>query len=1641
MNRYSKALRILNPKGQVEDKPLMAVKIVKGEHYSRPVMEKEIQEYIQKTFKKSNQYRYRKDNWLETLVEEKQTEFDRKEIEKEIKLRRLYEQMTTKGMMVTKIEGEGETDLDSLDGSVATSYSPLSGESSAFSNTAITASGTGSGSDGGFDLGQDYLGFNGGSEYQVRYAALDAIDSTEIDTIVITAIRGNDANGGEDPDAEDEDLNVWYQIGDAAPAKIGIIIPVGSDDGGLKNWSLHIPQEARNAATKFILRQETHHGVGFDNYGVTEIKFQRRGPMNVFVSLDSPAASSFIRTGGGGTTEKDKKKKVQDILDGSDAYLENQFGEDFPGTSPREVGQEEPQPGIGKFEPEVIDYETWKNELEKSDDPEAKKILKGDPKKTFDEFEKDQEKAMEYDPNKKYKVGDKVIKDGKVRYFDGFGWSDKPPAQAQAQTATQAIKQIENAAENITYDSKGLLNLFDVITGPLQALLNLSGIVGDISPTHAMGLGKLNNSIAIFRGVTSGRIVDFTPNSFEMDRFVKNLGLMPFSNQSKKTKTGYMPITTEEIPYSDENIWVDKYGNINNNKESGLYPDQTVGGDFAGMKKHGSGFGQLVIPSDGGVPYVKYIDYNYHNLNQPTEASEVFIRQMSELAHLLKDNKYYSMLGGATADSIIRLLMDTPKVIEGMKSEVGLPGWPAGIHGAALTDFEVPLDKLPQETQDMITSHPLYMTDERVEEIVKDDKKLGETMGSMWEKDEKLFKSALDEVEEYPEHQKLQELENTIWGFKREGDEGHVPFTWKYSSGKTEDRSHLVLSNMSPLWRERQAPVHALKVKYYGIAEHHKNSPSDYIDNDGEYWRDPHPSKMVYSVKDGTWIKNPNPQGGDKPIGAPGSRLRQISQPYLDLEKPYNDHNDKYGTYISKGFQKYKDADSETQDTSAYKKWREIYDKQIELGDKLWDAREKATKEHKRMQKEISNLDKKLEGVFNNRKEQLEKAMDPLIPLLQRDFIKLFTLQHFKSKYKYIPSDDYIRPDGPGSSHTGSTKGKDRLSGSAGEIAGVDAATAASTAAQTQSRRKKKGGTQIAYGGYSIEDQKNIINLQKKYKKDPKYKPNDTEMDSLKRQYGLELAHYKPKGNPLMEKEIREYVKKTFKKSNQYRYRKDNWLETLVEEKQIEFDRKEIEKEIKLRRLYEQMTTAGMMTTLLQGEGDVDLENVTQTAIPGTEGAGGSGGSYSFGNYDAYGAAGFWLYLDTTKYDTLTFNVNAGNATKIEYTINGPPFRTLSSGTNSITISAADRGSSTSFLFNAQKSGGSGSSGASISGTAFQRRAPMNAFVSLDSPEASSFIRTGGDEEKDKKKKVQDMLDASDAYLENQFGSDFPGTSPREVGQESEVIDYETWKNELEKSDDPEAQKILKGDSKKTFDGYQNDTQIAGRRTGSYSNKPSSAEIDAKNMKYDPHMKMWVPNIPKAQQNNKGDTQIAQRMVDTKVKIGGQEYNIRQPEKPGKTMYDKHMKGGVPTIRKAKTNKKNKYTKIPSYDVAHYEPKGNPLMEKKKFDAVEPKEHKSGSKRIKSPKQFFNPDDVKPEFPKDPPPEMVNGWHPNLADGQEIANRFNKLDPQSAKAMPKTGNPYIDAKVEKAKNNPDKDGPEWRKMVDAKARKARLQRG
>ena len=78
---------------------------------------------------------------------------------------------------------------------------------------------------------------------------------------------------------------------------------------------------------------------------------------------------------------------------------------------------------------------------------------------------------------------------------------------------------------------------------------------------------------------------------------------------------------------------------------------------------------------------------------------------------------------------------------------------------------------------------------------------------------------------------------------------------------------------------------------------------------------------------------------------------------------------------------------------------------------------------------------------------------------------------------------------------------------------------------------------------------------------------------------------------------------------------------------------------------------------------------------------------------------------------------------------------------------------------------------------------------------------------------------------------------------------------------------------------------------------------------------------------------------------------------------------------------------------------------------------KKVSKRMK--KEIDYPDKPsKNGYPNDPPPEMINGYHPDLVNGQKVSNYYNRLDPASAEAMPKTGNDSIDKKVRTAAKKP-----------------------
>ena len=82
-------------------------------------------------------------------------------------------------------------------------------------------------------------------------------------------------------------------------------------------------------------------------------------------------------------------------------------------------------------------------------------------------------------------------------------------------------------------------------------------------------------------------------------------------------------------------------------------------------------------------------------------------------------------------------------------------------------------------------------------------------------------------------------------------------------------------------------------------------------------------------------------------------------------------------------------------------------------------------------------------------------------------------------------------------------------------------------------------------------------------------------------------------------------------------------------------------------------------------------------------------------------------------------------------------------------------------------------------------------------------------------------------------------------------------------------------------------------------------------------------------------------------------------------------------------------------------------------------------------KGFFNPKDIKPTFPENDPPEIdkKTGMHPNYG---KQAKRYNKLDPISANSMPPTGDPEIDAVVDKqrTKKKPSERKQDYIKTVD-----------
>ena len=274
-----------------------------------------------------------------------------------------------------------------------------------------------------------------------------------------------------------------------------------------------------------------------------------------------------------------------------------------------------------------------------------------------------------------------------------------------------------------------------------------------------------------------------------------------------------------------------------------------------------------------------------------------------------------------------------------------------------------------------------------------------------------------------------------------------------------------------------------------------------------------------------------------------------------------------------------------------------------------------------------------------------------------------------------------------------------------------------------------------------------------------------------------------------------------------------------------------------------------------------------------------------------------------------------------------------------------------------------------INSLGLTRRTPITVFTALDSPEASSFVRDGDFDRlspAEKKRRLEEQLRSSEEYLNKMFGEGMPKGA-------TELLDVQPQQSFADIAQGPRG-----------FD----------RPPGSYS--PSNIiPIRSPGSRWRPgegfDLKDPLKNIPfqgPGYSKKGGDTMVAAN---------------QGPSTPVK--YDSDMKQLVPNPGGGRPGKIRLKGKAKMF--AHHEPQGEVIKEKKIF--------KDLTKKIPG---YY---DGKPSplgFPVEEPPKMKNGYHPDLVDGKKVANRFNRLDPISAKAMPPTGNPHIDKKVRAAARKP-----------------------
>ena len=214
----------------------------------------------------------------------------------------------------------------------------------------------------GFNMGGSYARMNDSNvtgyppTVGPRYVTLAGTDTTNFSHMRITAIQGtgfeggsgNGGNGGWEV-SDSTSLRVRYWLPGMTDFKYlsvnpqgqttgnaDVIVPFDANASTPTNFTIEIPEYARNKDVRFQIYQPiktTYYFTSGQDWGISNVSYQRKTPINAFVSLDSPEATSFVRLGGKEGDPKKRKKNVEDILRAGQQYTDKTFDTNFPGST------------------------------------------------------------------------------------------------------------------------------------------------------------------------------------------------------------------------------------------------------------------------------------------------------------------------------------------------------------------------------------------------------------------------------------------------------------------------------------------------------------------------------------------------------------------------------------------------------------------------------------------------------------------------------------------------------------------------------------------------------------------------------------------------------------------------------------------------------------------------------------------------------------------------------------------------------------------------------------------------------------------------------------------------------------------------------------------------------------------------------------------------------------------------------------------------------------------------------------------------------------------------------------------------------------------------------------------------------------